>query len=99
MLIEFEGKMIFWRGPAPYMFVCIPDEPSQLIKNISSVVSYGWGAIPVVARVGDTEWRTSLFPKNGKYLVPIRASVQEAERLKLDDDVHVHLIIILPTGA
>ena len=93
MTIEFSGKIFYWRGPAPYLFVAVPEEPSRDLKAISSMVTYGWGVIPVRARIGNTEWKTSLFPKDGRYLVPIRMSVQKSENLKVDDDVVIQLEI------
>jgi hypothetical protein len=91
MIIEFEGQIFYWRGPAPFLFVAVPEEPSRALKAISAMVTYGWGVIPVRVRIGKTEWKTSLFPKSGRYLVPIKMIVQEAERLDVGDDVAVHL--------
>ncbi|MBX3082179.1 MAG: DUF1905 domain-containing protein [Anaerolineae bacterium] len=91
MNIEFSGKIWFWRGPAPWYFVTVPADESQDLKAISSFVTYGWGVIPVVARINNTEWTTSLFPKDGSYLVPIKASVRKAENLEEGDTVTVQL--------
>ena len=91
MIIEFEGNIFYWRGPAPFLFVAVPEEPSHDIKTISSMVTYGWGVIPVRVRIGETEWKTSLFPKDGRYLVPIRLSVQESENLAVGDHVVIRL--------
>ena len=55
------------------------------------MVSYGWGAIPVQARVGRTDFTTSLFPKDERYLVPIKVAVRRAEQLALGDRVTVRL--------
>jgi len=54
-------------------------------------VTYGWGMIPVVVHIGKTEWKTSLWPKDGRYIVPIKASVREAEGLNEGDTVTVRL--------
>ena len=81
MEIEFNGNIWYWRGPAPYYFVTVPEEQSNAIKAIASLVTYGWGVIPVHVQVGATEWQTSLFPKNGLYLVPLKDSVRKAENL------------------
>ncbi len=94
MLLKFDGQIIYWRGPAPYLFVPVPAEPSRAIKAIASSVSYGWGVIPVRARIGGTEWTTSLFPKNGRYLVPIKVIVQKAEGLQVGDSVSLQLEIV-----
>jgi len=91
MIIEFEGIIFYWRGPAPFLFVAVPDEPSHDIKTISGMVTYGWGVIPVRVRIGETEWKTSLFPKDGRYLVPIRLSVQESENLAVGDQVAIRV--------
>lgn len=91
MNIEFDGKIWFWRGPAPWYFVTIPAEQSNELKEISNLVTYGWGVIPVQVRIGNTEFKTSLFPKDGLYIVPIKASVRKAERLQEGDTVNIQL--------
>ncbi len=93
MNIEFTGKIWFWRGPAPWYFVTVPETESLDIQTISGFVTYGWGVIPVKARIGKTEWKTSLFPKDGRYLVPVRASVRKLENLDLGDEVTIWLEI------
>lgn len=93
MIIEFESTIIYWRGPAPFLFAAVPEEPSRAIKAISTIVTYGWGVIPVQAQIGETVWKTSLFPKDGRYLVPIKMSVQKAEDLEVGDSVAVKLVV------
>ncbi|MFM8370713.1 MAG: DUF1905 domain-containing protein [Chloroflexota bacterium] len=91
MVIEFKGKIFQWRGPAPYLFVAVPDKDSANIKSVSKLLTYGWGVIPVTVKVGKTEWTTSLFPKDGRYLVPIKMVVQKAEKLKEGDEIKLKL--------
>jgi hypothetical protein len=62
---------------------------------VASLVTYGWGAIPVSVRIGETAWTTSLFPRNGRYLLPLKDAVRMAEDLALGDTVDVELIIQL----
>jgi hypothetical protein len=93
MLIEFKGKIFYWRGPAPFLFVTVPAKPSRDIKAISQLVTYGWGVIPVHVQIGKTAWQTSLFPKDGRYLVPIKKSVQLAENIGEGDSVTIQLEI------
>ena len=95
MYIEFNDKIWFWRGPAPWFFVTVPELESREIKGVSSSVTYGWGVIPVIVQIGQTEWQTSLFPKDGRYLVPLKASVRKAESLEEGDYVTVRLDIRL----
>ena len=93
MDLEFTGEMWFWRGPAPWHFVTVPDEQCQAIASAASLVTYGWGMIPVAARIGGTGWTTSLWPKNGKYIVPVKTSVRQAEGLEVGDAVTVRLVV------
>lgn len=95
MHLEFSGTIFHWRGPAPFLFVAVPPEQSGEIKAISGLVTYGWGVIPVHVRVGNYEWKTSLFPKDGRYLVPIKMSAQKAENLKEGDTINIRLEIRL----
>lgn len=89
--IEFTGAIWYWRGPAPFYFVTVPDDQSRELKAVSGFVTYGWGMIPVIARIGITEWKTSLFPKDGRYLVPLKDNVRRAESLAEGDPVTVQL--------
>ena len=95
MNIEFSGKIIFWHGPSPFFFVPVPEKQSRDVKAVSSLVTYGWGVIPVHVRIGKTEWKTSLFPKDGRYLVPIKVMVRKAEKIEEGDTVTVRLEIRL----
>jgi hypothetical protein len=91
MNIKFNGKIWFWRGPAPWYFVTVPAEQSSELKAVSGFVTYGWGVIPVHVRIGKTEFQTSLFPKDDLYIVPIKASVRNAENLEEGDNVTIRL--------
>jgi Domain of unknown function (DUF1905) len=91
MRLTFSGEIWFWKGPSPFHFVTVPEGESEELHAISSLVTYGWGVIPVTAQIGGTAWDTSLFPKDGGYLVPIKASVRRAEALHLGDDVRINL--------
>lgn len=93
MTLEFEGEIISWRGPAPYLFVPVPDDLSDEIRAIARRASYGWGCIPVHATIGTTKFTTSLFPKDGRYLVPVKVVVQKAESVGEGDTVTVKLSI------
>lgn len=91
MILEFKGEAIEWRGPAPFVFVPVPPDVSAEIKEVSTLLTYGWGCIPATVTIGSTEYTTSLFPKNGGYLVPIKVVVQKAEGVKVGDVVNVRL--------
>jgi Domain of unknown function (DUF1905) len=83
--LAFEGPVFYWRGPSPYHFVTVPDDEADQIRALAPSLTYGWGCIPVSGRVGATPFSTSLFPKDGGYVVPIKAAVRDAEGLGVGD--------------
>ena len=91
MRIEFTGAVFEWRGPAPFFYVAVPDPESADVRAVASAVTYGWGMVPVTARIGGTEWRTALFAKDGRYLLPLKAAVREAEGIAVGDVIAVRL--------
>lgn len=94
MQFEFTGEVWHWRGPSPYHFVTVPEERSADIQALAAGVTYGWGMIPVRVRLGDTAWKTSLFPKDGGYVLPVKDAVRRAESVELGDTVAVQLTIL-----
>ncbi len=93
MDLEFRGEVWFWRGPSPYHFVTVPEEESAELQATSALVTYGWGMIPVAAVIGATRWTTSLFPKDGGYVVPLKDLVRHAEGIDVGDTVAVRLSV------
>jgi len=89
--LEFTAEIWFWRGPAPWYFVTVPDEECAYLEAESAHVSYGWGMIPVTAQIGTSTWDTSLFPKDGDYIVPIKAAVRKAQSLDEGDSPTLRL--------
>ncbi len=93
MDVEFSSEIWFWRGPSPYHFVTVPEAQSDRLRAVASAVTYGWGMIPVRARVGATRWDTSLYPKNGGYVVPLKDAVRHAEGLDVGNVISVRLTV------
>jgi hypothetical protein len=93
MILEFSGELIYWRGPAPWHFVTVPEPESAELQEVSGTASYGWGCIPVQARIGGLGWTTSLMPREGLYVVPVKAAIRTAEGLQLGDRLAVRLEI------
>jgi hypothetical protein len=91
--LQFSGEVWFWRGPSPFHFVTVPDGESEALRATAGRVSYGWGMIPVTARIQDTEWTTSLWPKDDAYLVPLKVAVRRAEAVDVGDTVTIRLSV------
>jgi hypothetical protein len=91
--VQFSGDIWHWRGPAPFYFVTVPEDASAQLHEVARAVTYGWGMLPVRARIGGTSWRTSLFPKDGQYVLPLKVAVRRAEQLDEGDVVTARLLL------
>ena len=90
MDFEFEGPVIEWRGPAPYYFVRVPEEDSEDIKFAAKGLEY-WGQVPVVVHINGIEFGTALFPKDGRYLIPLKDAVRRPAGIEVDQVLSVGL--------
>lgn len=93
MIFEFTDTIFVWRGPSPFYFVAMPRDQSSDLREIASQLTYGWGVIPVTVTIGATRWTTSLIPKDGRYLVPLKDAIRRAEGLADGDVVTVSVVI------
>ena len=55
----------------------------------------GWGSLPVSVSIGQTTWKTSIFPdkKAGAYLFPLKNEVRKKENVKRGDIISLILEI------
>lgn len=91
MEMSVTGRMIEWRGPAPFWFLPFSDDDSAMLDELKPMLTYGWGCIPVTCRLGDTEFTTSLMPRHGTYLIPLKDKVRSAEGVTPDSLVTVEV--------
>ncbi|UBQ03515.1 DUF1905 domain-containing protein [Curtobacterium sp. TXMA1] len=96
MDIEFDAEVIEWRGPAPYVFAVVPPDVVDLVHDLASEVTYGWGVVPAGVTIRGVRWTTSLFPKDGGYLVPLRTAERCRAAVEVGDVVHVTLTVDAP---
>ena len=93
MELEFTGELWFWKGPAPHHFVTVPEPEADQLAAVAPGVSYGYGMIPVTVRLGATEAKTALGPKDGGYIVPVTLAIRRAENIGVTDIVTVRLTV------
>lgn len=96
MIIEFDGEIFRWdaRQDAAWFFTAVPPELSEEIREIPRPYR-GFGSVRVRARVGRSEWSTSIFPgSDGVYVLPLKKKVRDAESLVDGGLVSVHLEIL-----
>ena len=91
MELTFTSSMIEWRGPAPFYFIPVPQEQSVAIKTIASAITYGWGVVYVHATIADMTWKTTLMPKDGLYMLPIKNAIRLGLKLEQEQAIQVQL--------
>lgn len=89
MHLEVTGEVIEWRGPAPFHFVVIPDDESDAIRAVAGAVTYGWGVVPAACELAGTRFTTSLFPREGRYWIPLKAAARRPSGAVLGDVVTI----------
>jgi hypothetical protein len=93
---RFETRIIEWRGPSPFFYAPIPAGYVEELRQLAKIVSYGWGVAPVEAQIGDVAFKTSLFPKDGGYLLPLKDAVRQTANVTANDLIVVNLTIQPP---
>jgi hypothetical protein len=92
MTLKVRGKIWKYPGPRGWHFFTVGKRISSRIKALMKGQTSGFGSIRVKARIGKTEWSTSIFPtKEGTYVLPVKANVRQKEGLDTGDVVVVRL--------
>lgn len=97
--IAFDAVAIEWRGPAPYVFAALPDDLVQAIRDAARLASYGWGCVPVAATANGVAFTTSLIPRDGGYLVPLKAAVRRDAAVAVGDAVALEVRVFAPVAG
>lgn len=95
MDLEIRGEIWEWRGPAPYYFVTVPEAECRALRAVAKDIGHAWGMIPIRARldgsVGGEEWSTSMWPKDGGWVIPLKDLVRKAAGVGAGDTVTIRL--------
>lgn len=91
--MTFSGEIFCWRGPSPFHFVRVPEDVAAELHDVAREVTYGWGMVPVRMGAGSTVWETSLWPKDGGYLVPIKDVVRREQAVDEGDRLDLRLTV------
>ena len=94
--ITHTGPLWRWitpSAPAAWFFVTIDGAAGEALSGTAIMRrlegnSRGFGSLKVAATIGDTAFKTSVFPsKETGWLLPVKAAVRKAERLSEGDQV------------
>jgi hypothetical protein len=94
--LTFSSALWIHDGPAAWYFVSLPVDDADAIADHVADRTNAFGSVRVEATIGDTSWRTSLFPdtRSGTYLLPVKKAVRSAEGLSDGTPVSVRLSVL-----
>lgn len=95
LTFDFDATTWEWTGKGAWTFVTLPEETAQDIRYFSGP-RRGFGSIRVEAKLGNSRWKTSIFPdrKRNSFLLPLKAAVRKSEKIRTGDTVHVNLRLV-----
>ncbi len=94
MILKCKTKVWKWQGDAAWHFATLDPKTAKAVKQTQEGKKrIGWGSVPVVATVGQTSWKTSIFPyaKAASYILPLKASVRKKEKVLEGDTIAISL--------
>ncbi len=92
-VFRFQTEIIEWRGPSPFFYAPMPEAEAAELHAMRKALTYGWGVIPVEAEIAGVRFKTSLFPKDGTYLVPVKDAVRRAAAITAGDRVALEVTV------
>ena len=101
--IEITAQITRWQGEkAVYHLVSITDEPAETIamharlQRLEFGTRRGFGSVKVTAQIGDTRWKSSVFPqkKSTEWVLLVSKKIMQAEELSAGDRVKLTLELL-----
>ncbi len=93
---SFTAELWQWEGKASWFFFSLPEDAADDIEERFGRTAAGFGSIRVEVSIGDTTWRTSLFPSTAEktYVLPVKKAVRSTEGLAPGVEATVGLTVI-----
>lgn len=97
-IFDFSAELWEWRaeGATTWFMLTVPEDESDQITEIVPEAR-GFGSVRVEVQIGETVWRTSVFPSSElkAYVLPVKKAVRKAEGLDAGSVAEVELRILL----
>ena len=92
----FEAEIWLWEGDAAWHFLSLPTDVTDAIDAAFGHQAKGFGSQRVEVTIGDTTWRTSVFPSKDEatFILPVKKAVRRAEGLAEGEPAAVTLTVL-----
>jgi hypothetical protein len=98
MVVTFDGELWIWesRRADTWIFVSLPTDVSDQIRDLADGTRRGFGSVRVRATVGASRWSTSIFPDRQRncFRLGITRAVRKAEGLDIGDTATVTVELV-----
>lgn len=96
MFYEFEAEVWVSGGEGAWHFLSLPGDVGEGLKALRGPAR-NFGSMRVSACIGETVWKTSLFPDRrlGTFLLPIKADVRHRQGLGVGDTVRATIEVLI----
>lgn len=98
---KFQGRISVFNMEDGWHFVAVPPEITNEKKIKEKLSSFkGWKFLPILAKVGKTEWKTALLPLGKHSIIPnqkfiaIKKDVRKKEGLQMGEIIKLSFKII-----
>ena len=93
---SMRSKVKRFPGMEAWHFAEVPVKTSAQIKKIFGHMARGWGSLRVQAVIGDTSWKSSIFPdkKSKTYVLPLKIAVRKAEGITSGKTIALKLEVL-----
>jgi len=93
---QIKEKVWLYSGKAAWHFVTIPTDVATDIDFYFAHIKRGWGSLPVMVTIGNTTWKTSIFPdkKSESYLLPLKAVARKKEYIQVGQEIEVTILVL-----
>jgi hypothetical protein len=73
VVVTFDAELWIWesRRVDTWVFVSLPTDVSERIRELADGPRRGFGSVRVRAMVGNSRWTTSIFPDSGRATVTV----------------------------
>lgn len=100
--LEFRAELWLSAGPGGWTFVTLPAECADQIRfYLGNGKRRTWGMIRVRARIGSSEWDTTIWPDkpSGSFLLPVKAAVRRSQKVAAGAKADVSLTLLEEPGG
>ncbi len=96
-IYKVKSKVFEYPGMGAWHFIAVPKKESAQIKSTFGVMKRGFGSLRVIATIGKTKWKTSIFPDSdtGTYFLPVKSEVRKKEKVNKGDTISFSVEILI----